>query len=408
MQRILVVCAIAVTALTSPLGAQGGGRGRVASGQRCPGCDSIAMAGAVRRSIESEISGLTISLAQNRILIEHLRARLAEGSPDAPRSDRERAELEARLVVQRREMDRLERELSARCGDAGAARGYMGLWVSVSGLQSDSGGKSTFAFSYPIVTDVEPGSPAARAGIAVAGTIVSINKLDARSHSFDAFGREPGDKLTVGVVRGDSRHELTVVVAPRPATFGGACLQYRNVVFADPTGQSIVTMRAPGGRGAGGTTSGTFGARAGGGAGAQVSVTGQGRARQPVRIQMSPDSVIQSATFFIVPSGAGATALFMSRGAGGAIVAGAEVALINGGLKTVFAVDHGALVVNVAPRSPADQAGILSGDVIVGAQGEAVTTIPVLQRAIQAAGDRRSVMLDVIRAKQPMTITLRW
>jgi S1-C subfamily serine protease len=127
-----------------------------------------------------------------------------------------------------------------------------------------------------------------------------------------------------------------------------------------------------------------------------------------VRIDMSPDSMVQGVTFFVVPPGAGAASLFMARGVTGAIVAGAEVALINGGLKTVFAVDHGALVVNVAPRSPADQAGVLSGDVIVRAQGEPVTAITVLQRAIQSAGERRSVALEIVRAKQPRTITLRW
>jgi hypothetical protein len=37
-----------------------------------------------------------------------------------------------------------------------------------------------------------------------------------------------------------------------------------------------------------------------------------------------------------------------------------------------------------------------------------VTAISVLQRAIQGAGERRSVTLDVIRAKQPKSLTLRW
>jgi membrane-associated protease RseP (regulator of RpoE activity) len=195
---------------------------------------------------------------------------------------------------------------------------------------------------------------------------------------------------------------VVVVVGTRPATFGGSCLPYRDVLFSDPNGQSVVTVRRAGARGSGQSVSGSVqvGTSTGGGSGRVAS--------QPIRVQLSPDSMAQATTFFVIPPGAGATALFMSRGANGAVVAGAEVALINGGLRTVFAVDHGALVVNVASRSPAEEAGILSGDVIVSVQGEAVTSIPVLQRAIHAAGERRNVSLDIVRAKQPKTITLRW
>ena len=360
------------------------------------------------RSRDAEIADLTVDLAEHRILVELLRARLAEGSPEAPRNERERTELQSMLVVRRQEMARLERALSALCGDASAMRGYMGLWVSVLGTGQDSAGRSTLTYSYPIVTDVEPGSPAERAGIAPSDTIVSINKLDARGRSFDQFVREPGDKVTVGLARGGGRRDVTVTIGQKPPTFGGSCMQFRNVVFADPLGQSFASVRPAGARGSGGAVTGSVRARTSAGGSGEGGGGRGGGQRQPVRVQLSPDSMMQGATFFIIPPGAGATALFMMRGATGAIVAGAEVALINGGLKTIFAVDHGALVVSVAPRSPAEQAGILSGDVIVRAQDEEVTSIPVLQRAIRAAGDRRSVTLNVVRAKQPKTIILRW
>ncbi len=361
----------------------------------------------MRRSMDSEIAGLTVSLAEHRILLEHLRARLAEGSPDRPASEKERAELQSKLVVHRREMERLERELSRLCGDAAAVRGYMGVNVTFSGTRRDSEGKSMYTYSYPVVSSVEPGSPAARAGVEPYDTIVSLNGLDARGRSLDRFVREPGEKLTVTLAGPDGRRDVTVTVAPKPATYGGACLQYRSVVF-ESSGQNIVAVRPPGARGGGGPPAATVRARPGtvaSGGGAIGAAAGE---RQPVRIDMSPDSMVQGVTFFVVPPGAGATALFMARGVTGAIVAGAEVALVNGGLKTVFAVDHGALVVGVAPRSPADQAGVLSGDVIVGAQGEPVTSIAVLQRAIQSAGARRSVSLEIVRAKQPKILPLRW
>jgi membrane-associated protease RseP (regulator of RpoE activity) len=376
---------------------------RSAADQRCPGCDSAAMASADLRLREAEISARTIELARNKILVENLRSRLAAGSPEAPRSEKERAELQSMLAIQRQQMDRLQRELSALCGGVAPARGYFGFDIQVSDSVEEGSGRVTVTGLYPLVTRVEPGSPAARAGIMAYDTIVSINKRDVRGQqAFRAFMREPGEKVTVGLARRDGRQEVVVTVGTRPATFGGSCLQYRDVLFSDPSGQSIVTVRRAGARGSGQTVAGSV----------RVGPTGGGGsargAPQPMRVQLSPDSMAQATTFFVIPSGAGATALFMSRGANGAIVAGAEVSLINGGLRTIFAVDHGALVLHVAARSPAEQAGILSGDVIVSAQGEAVTSIAILQRAIHAAGERRSVSLDIIRAKQPKTLTLRW
>jgi C-terminal processing protease CtpA/Prc len=373
--------------------------------QRCAGCDSTAMAAARMRSRDSEIADRTVQLAEYRIMVEHLRSRLAEGSPEAPRNDRERAELEAKLVVESRRMQQVQRELSALCGESNAVQGYIGVDIQIKTQEEEKTGKMTLVSEYPLVTRVEPGSPAARAGIAANDTIISINRQDARGKGFDPFVREPGERLVIGIGRADGRRDVTVTTAQKPATFGGACLQYRNLVFMSPTGQSVVTMRSPGATGAGGTISGTVRARPATGA---VGSGGRSEGQQ-VRVQLGPDSAMQGATFiFTTPPGAIATGLFIPRGATGAIVAGAEVALVNGGLKTMFAVDYGALVVNVAPRSPADQAGILSGDVIVTAQGAAVTAIPVIQRAIQAAGERRSVTLEIVRAKQAKTITLRW
>ena len=402
MLRVLLPAVVALGALASPSAAAQRGSG--SAGQRCASCDSATARTNVVRSREAEIANKTVDLARSRILVEHIRSRLASGSSDAPKTAQEREELESMLVVRRQEMAQLERELSALCGDAHAGHGYLGIDVTIYSSGREGAGRTALTRSYPIVTRVEPGSPAARAGIAPYDTIVSINKRDVRARDLGPLIGQPGERVTIGLARAGVRREAVLTVAPRPATYGGACLQYRDVVFSTPSGETIV-MRSPGARGSGGAMTGTLRSRANavgaGGAG------GSGE-RQQVRVQLMPDSLAQTTAFFVFPSGASGTALFLPRGATGAIVAGAEVALINGGLRTVFAVDHGALVVNVAPRSPAEQAGILSGDVIVRAQDEPVTAISVLQRQIRSAGERRNVKLDIIRAKQPMVITLRW
>jgi S1-C subfamily serine protease len=392
MMKTVLPAFVALGVLAAPAeAAQVRGSG---AGQQCASCDSAAARNATTmRMRETEIANKTVDLARTQMLVEHIRSRLASGSPNAPGTPQEREELESMLDVGRRRMGQIERELSSLCGDAHAGHGYLGVSLTYPAPRS-----------YPVVSRVEPASPAARAGMAAGDTIFSVNKVDVRApRDVGPLIGQPGNKVTIGLTRGGSRREAVLTVAPRPATYGGACIQFRDLIFTMPSGQTVV-MRSQGARGgSGGAEAGTVRGRA---SGATPGAQGSG-AREPVRIAVTPDSLPQTTAFYLFPSGAGATALFLSRGATNAIVAGAEVTLINPGLKTYFAVD-GALVVNVLPRSPAAQAGILAGDVIIRAEDETVTAISVLQRQIQAAGERRNVKLDIVRAKQPMVITLRW
>jgi S1-C subfamily serine protease len=354
----------------------------------------------LRRRVDLEIAGLTVELARQQILRQHLRGRLAEGSPEAPRTAQERRELETMLATQAQEIARLQRQLSARCGGDEPVKGYLGVFIVAKDSAVGRGAQTSWVTTYPVVVGVEPGSPAARAGLAKDDTITAINRMDMRGRALDQFVRQPGGRVTLTVGGPRGRRDITVTVAPKPSGFGGACVQYRDVLYSDSTGRSVVRLTTPGS----GVRAGTM---APGGRPVLIdSVRVMGR--EPISIQLTPDSAAQGSAFVILAPTAAGSVPYLARGPMGAIVAGAEVALINGGLKTVFAVDYGALVVNVAPRSPAEHAGILSGDVIVKVQGESVTAIPVLQRAIAAAHDQRAVTLDIVRAKMPKTITLRW
>ncbi len=390
LRTIPAAIALAVVVASAAAAAAPVQRGAASAGQRCASCDSAAARNVnIMRSRDAEIANKTIDLARNRIMVEHIRARLSSGSSNAPTTAQEREQLESMLVVSREQMAQIERELSSLCGDTHADHGYLGV-------------VTFYPRSYPVVDRVEPGSPAARGGLAEDDTILSVNRVDVASpRDLGPLIGQPGNKVTIRFARGGSRREVVLTAAPRPMTFGGSCLPYRDLVFTMPSGGEVV-MRSQGARAGGGTVAGTVRGRA------SISASG-GRVeeRQSVRVQVTPDSLSQTTAFYVFPSGAGAMALFHSTVANGAIVAGAEVTLINAGLKTYFAVD-GALVVNVLPRSPAEQAGMLAGDVIVRVQDEPVTAISVLQRQIQTAGDRRNVKLDIIRAKRPMVITLRW
>ena len=408
MQGLSLV-AVALMALALPAAAQQQARGGTGSGGavQCPGCDSAQIAAARRRRLDAEIAVLTQEIARNRILHENLQSRLEPDSPEPPRSDREKAELSARLSALTNERSRLMRELSARCGEQEPIRGYLGITAEQTlSRETTAGGRSSTTLSYHVVQTVRPGTPAARAGLAPGDTIVAVNRMDARMSSLDPFLREPGAKLTLTIGRESGRRDIVVTVGQGPAMYGGACLAYRDFRFLDESGRNVVMFRQPGS----GAVGGGPGARAGTVAGqssamrTRVNVAG---GQQPVTVVLSPDSMTRS-TFIMLPPGATGGAPFLSRGGTGAVVAGAEVSLVNGGLKTIFAVDYGALVLNVASRSPAEQAGIISGDVIVRANGEAVTAIAVLQRVIHSAHEQGSVALEVVRAKQRKQITLRW
>jgi membrane-associated protease RseP (regulator of RpoE activity) len=407
---ILAVLGWALAA--TPVGAQQGRGGAVTGRVQCEGCDSAQMVAARRRWVDSEIATLTMDIARSRIMYENLKSRLTSDSPEPPRSEKERAELVARLAAQEREITRLMGQLSARCGEQEPVRGYLGVVVATPmTTEVSSAGRVTNGVSYPIIDRVEPASPAARAGLAVSDTIIAINRNDARGVSLEPYVRVPGEKVTVTIIRDGVRRDVQLTVGSRPPTFGGACLQYRDFRFLDAAGQNVVLYnRSPGSSGSI-AVAGASGVSGGGGARGQSTVRSRvsvGPGQEPVQVVLSRDTSEGGATYIMLPPSAGSGALFLNRGGSVAIVAGAEVSLVNGGLKAIFAVDHGALVLNVAPRSPAQQAGIVEGDVIVRAGGEAVTAISVLQRAIQDARQKRSVSLEIIRAQQPRTITLSW
>ena len=92
-----------------------------------------------------------------------------------------------------------------------------------------------------------------------------------------------------------------------------------------------------------------------------------------------------------------------------ATVAGAEVMTLTAGLRSTHEVDGGLFVVSVLPRTPADLAGLLVGDVLVTAEGaqldEPLDFLRVVRR--EASGDRQ-VRIELVRQKRARTVDMRW
>lgn len=85
-------------------------------------------------------------------------------------------------------------------------------------------------------------------------------------------------------------------------------------------------------------------------------------------------------------------------------VAGAELAELGPGLADYFEAKAGLLVLRVAPRTPADRAGLRPGDVVVSADGRPLLSVDDLRRTVARPGGD-PVRLRVVRKSR--TIELR-
>lgn len=85
--------------------------------------------------------------------------------------------------------------------------------------------------------------------------------------------------------------------------------------------------------------------------------------------------------------------------------AGAEVVELRPELAQYFGVDGGVLVVDVAPGTPADRAGIQPGDVLTHVQGIAIGSIADLRRGLVRGGDEAP--LTLIRKGRTLQVALK-
>ncbi len=68
------------------------------------------------------------------------------------------------------------------------------------------------------------------------------------------------------------------------------------------------------------------------------------------------------------------------------VIAGAELSVLDEGLSTFFGVSEGILVTNVLDETPAAEAGLRGGDVILTVNGEIPTEVDDVRRHLEADG----------------------
>ena len=273
--------------------------------------------------------------------------------------------------------------------EAAARRGWLGfVWEAT---EADGGAIR--------IENVYPGSPAADAGIRDGDLVVRWNGESDVERALERLRLQPGDSIRVRVRRGNERDRDLVIVAERRP----------NEVYA------VTPRRAP---------EGFFGLSPEEMEEVQEafrkSQQEMAKAFRELRMDSRMDSLstmlrdslgprlreMNDEIRLMVPEGTSRTVIAL----GSRSVAGAEFEEMNAGLSSYFGVDRGALVLRVAPDTPAGRAGLRPGDVVLEANDREVESIADLRAAISRAQRvrPREVELEILRKGQRQSLELSW
>ena len=241
-------------------------------------------------------------------------------------------------------------------------KGWVGLLITTGIGQSDAAGALSFS-SYPVIESIDPGSPAEKAGLQPGDILISINSQDFRKNPIPLSSLLiPGQRVVFRYRRGDVERSSSMIVAERPA--GTSRRVEVSIIGPAPS---------PMGRGQ-----------------IEEGMTRQVRTRIPLPPMVS-----------IAP-------IAFGTGTPSIGIAGAELTRLNDGLRELVKVrGEGLFVINVALGSPAGEAGLKSGDVIVRADRQVVQNPGQLIRMMTEAVDN-SVVLQILRTHKARNIVLRW
>ncbi len=356
-----IVIALAVGAVLVPaqrLAAQQTGRVEGREGRPQGRRDTVVLR-VVTTGNEAEVLRVVNELRSREARI--LRA-LADVPFDRPN---ERRELEEELARISREAFTVISVIESRCLEeqATAPSGYLGVNITSEVEVNDQRVNAR-----SVITSVEPGSPAERAGVAPGDRLLSVAGRDARERLPELAGvLEPGRRVAVRVEREGREREFQVTVAPRPRGWDHGCPRFERAL------QPLRGVRAS----------------------AAVPPTPPAPAAAPA-----------------APAAPMVFAYGTSSGGGRAIgyFAGAQFRALDDDWRNVLGLrrgTEGVLVNEVAPGSPAAAAGLRVGDVITSINGTTATSPLVVVRLLSLDEDRQAA-LRVIRARDARSVTFRW
>lgn len=244
--------------------------------------------------------------------------------------------------------------------------GWFGVRISDQAMITDRG--DAFFDSYPVVTSVDSGSPAAKAGVKSGDVLLTFNSHDMRGASVElAKWLKVGAPFVLKIRRNEATRVVRGTLARRPDDWEQNLrveLTMPEIMEHERGSMSRVPMQ-------------------------RVQV----RERMPAPNPMS----------MVLPPALGyGTSVYP--------FAGAEFTELNNDLSDALGVKaEGVFVTNVVEGSPARAAGLRGGDIILKADSIRVETPIDLVRAIRSADDTdRRVVLQIIRKHKPQTLILGW
>jgi len=245
--------------------------------------------------------------------------------------------------------------------------GWFGVRISDQAMVDERG--DAFFDSYPVVTHVDSGSPAAKAGVLPGDVLLTFNSHDMRGGSMAlAKWLRVGAPFVLKIRRNDGTRVLRGKLDKRPD---------------DWDQRMIVELSVPEG----------FEQRRG-------SIS-----RAPQRMEMRVRQMMpmpEPMPVMLAPA--------LGYGGGVYPFAGAEFTPLNSDLCDVLGVKpEGVFVTNVVEGSAARNAGLRGGDIILRADSIKVTDPTDLVRAIKSANESdHAIVLQIMRKHKLQALTLRW
>jgi serine protease Do len=246
-------------------------------------------------------------------------------------------------------------------------RGWFGVTLSNDGTFDERG--TVFFEGYPVVSEVERGSPASRAGVRPGDILMSFNAHDMRDSAFQLRRfLQPGAPFELRLRRNGAVHLVR-------GTLGTAPDGWQNRVVID----------------------------------IKPSEAFERRARSPARVPLPAAATQVGSTQRVIVTRTPARRMPVFPFAGGVFpFAGMEVIALNDDIRGILGVKpEGVFVTNVVEGSPARLSGLRGGDVLLQADTvKLLTPVDLVQAITESRGS--TMRLRIIRSRKPQTLTLSW
>jgi serine protease Do len=266
--------------------------------------------------------------------------------------------------------------MQARESDAARPAGWIGFVTEGASVQWVDGGEWFVRYlSYPRILSVDPSSPAQRAGIEPADTLVSYDGRDVRSSDISLTQLlRPNARVSVRLRRDGKVRDVALTVAKAPS---------RIVIRRDDDTRDREAV---------------------------LAITGFPDAPSFPRMPSAPSA----AGVAIAPRAPAPQAVAtrqpmytfnLSNG-----VAGAQLLAVSEDMGRALGVSAGVLVTISPVGSPANESGLRDGDVIASVAGQTVRTVAEVRDLVNVASQNgeHSVDVELIRGKKPTKLTLKW